>query len=248
MSKLLRIAAVSVVLASCSSSDDPGIEVDVAIASPSSPAVVEGVRTFETNQGHRIVLTKAYLATGSVGLLACLDHDHHHLTWGERLRRLIVADAHAHSMSSPVQLGIPVVESLLAPAGERIHVGTMEPPPGDYCGLRYAAFAADHDAAGLPEDVSMEGKTLYLEGLFEPADGSAAVAFQIDSAESFEIDLIFPQLELGGSGELEASFSLGKSGDHWFDDLPLDTSADLSEAIGTTFLLRLRDSLKVQMP
>jgi hypothetical protein len=65
----------------------------------------------------------------------------------ERLQQFLIPQAFAHTSSSPTLLGTPHV--LDVRALQSVVIGTLEPPPGEYCGLRVFISAADDDAVGL---------------------------------------------------------------------------------------------------
>lgn len=275
MRSSLAIPLILVLCACCASLDEEqGLAVEVALSAPSSPELVDGVRTLQNDLGYRVRITKAYLATGSVELRPCHDDDDHHHEGdddhhggddhggddhghddrhtGLDLRRigrglldLVVARAHAHAPGSPAKLGIPVVESLLASAGTRIDVGTMRPPPGHYCRIRYTAFAADADAVGLPADASMVGRTLRIEGSWS-RNGSEETPFVVDSALSFKVDLDFPELSLDTEGTSFAALTIGKSLNRWFDGV--DFESDDAEDIEDTVFDNMPETFRASRP
>src|SRR5262245_2644690 len=122
--KPLSVFAITVVVcltagASCSSSES-GLEVGVHLAAPASPALEDGSRHFESDQGYEVMLTRGYLAVGSVAIMECeaaAARAPLRLPFGTSV-------AFAHSMSSPTMLGEPGVIDLLAPAQSEFLLGT----------------------------------------------------------------------------------------------------------------------------
>ncbi|AKU91301.1 hypothetical protein [Vulgatibacter incomptus] len=233
MYRFLAILTAGLV-ASCAASDDPGLRIDIATASPSSPLQPGGTRIIETNLGYRVELTRGYLATGLVELPPCQHHSAATGGLGDRLLDLLVPRAFAHGDGSPVKLAIPLVESLLAPQGSAAEIGTLEPPPGLYCAVLYTAAAADDDALGLPDDVDMVGTTLFLAGTFQAHDATEVMSFEIISSRALPATIsLNPPLELSASGRHSARVTIHKDPTHWFDDLDLRSMSpnDFAEAV-----------------
>jgi hypothetical protein len=221
---LCLAASLLLPLAQCS---DHGIEVAVSLLhhyrkgpDGTYPAGQPGgaPRTFQTSLGYQVTLTRAYLAIGSVEIVACPGAS----AW---LRRAVFGSgrALAHTPASPTRIGTPHVESLLRADFEPLALGDLAPPPGAYCTALVAVAQADADAEGLPADVSMVGKSIYLEGRYVPPMGGAPTDFTIVSLvrQSATVTLMSEQgqpspLRLDGASA-GAQLNIGISYDGWLD-------------------------------
>ncbi|WP_394832135.1 hypothetical protein LVJ94_37020 [Pendulispora rubella] len=222
----------------CSGSDSDGVTVAVDLEAPSSTKQSMVTKTWTTDLGYTVTLQDAYLATGSVEIVPCASAANRF-----ELRDLFsVREAHAHVEGSPTKLGTPVIESLLAAGGTRVHVGTMAPPPNSYCQVRYGVRAADGDAVGLPSDVSMVGKSIYLRGTHARAGGQP-VAFEASSGSALEVTASLGPTMLSGSGTQSAVLVVHKVADTWFDGIAFDTAA--SDDIARAVLEHVRQSLTI---
>lgn len=195
----------------CSTSSKEGITVSVVTEAPRSPAFDASTRTFVTDSGVRVTLTRGFVSTGSVQILACAS------AWGARSwRRTWMREAHAHTEGSPTLLGIPAVESLLADPGSRMTLGQLQPPAGTYCRVKHLVQAADPDALGLPSDGSMLGKSLLVEGTYVVA-GTDARPFRFASSASFDVTSDVDPVSLSVDDRRLVTMILTKTGDRWFD-------------------------------
>lgn len=114
----------------------------------------QGTDSWPGEDGQPVMLTEGALVVGSVELLRCDGAQ-------APTKRRAVGVAWAHSGSSPLKVGTPVVLDLLAGASHN-GVGTFEPPPGRYCSARVEAAPADADALGLSAHPHVEGATLKV--------------------------------------------------------------------------------------
>lgn len=195
----------------CSGTSTEGVTVDVAVEAPSSPPVTRGARTFDTDGGVHVVLTRGYLNTGSLEIFACDGTPTSSSFSVFALRR-----AYAHSVGSPTSLGVPLVQSLLEAAGATRAEGTLHPPPASYCRVKRTIAAADPDALGTPADGSMTGKSLLVEGTYA-VSGGAPTPFSFASTASFDLETIVDATTLSTEGRRTATVVLSWNGDRWFD-------------------------------
>jgi len=137
-----------------------------------------GVRHFTTTRGEIITLSRAYLAVSSVELFPCPAPS----TWRWLKHLSPVGMAHAHSELNPRRLGTPHVSSLERPDGEPLELGTLRPPPDDYCHARLVFGPADEDAEGAPLEGGLVGKTLLLEGTYSASAGEPVQPFVLESS------------------------------------------------------------------
>ncbi len=220
-------------LGGCSSSSTEGVTISVELDAPRIPVGADGTRSFDTDRGVRVVLTRGFLNTGSVEIFSCSPSS----SW--RLSPRFVREAHAHVVGSPTLLGVPAVESLLARDGTWTNVGVLHPPPATYCRVRQTVLAADEDAPSLPPDGAMVGKSLFVEGTYAASDG-APHAFQFSSTASFDATFTVAEVALSVEGKRTAHLVLSKIDDRWFDGVDFD--GDPQDA-ATKILENLRSSL-----
>ncbi len=180
-----------------------------------------GSRSFTTDRGELIHLSRAYLTVSSVELFPCPAPS----AW-RWLRRLSpVGTAHAHSESNPRRLGTPHVSSLERPEGETLELGTLHPPPATYCRARLVFAPADEDAEGEPLQVGMAGKTLWLEGSVSTDAGAPGQAFSLESSAVITVELPLESLHLSEES-LESRQLITLAYDRWLDGLsPLEPDA-----------------------
>lgn len=210
--------------ASCSSSE-PGLEVDVLLAPPASPALTNGERRFSTDEGYDVTITRGYLAIGSVELEPCPAEAR------SFTRSLGVGVAYAHSVTSPTRLGNPGVISLGTTADDELLLGTLKPPPGDYCSVRVGLTPADEDAAALPSDVDFVGLTLFLEGSY--GKGAEQADFRAASGTELEVTTLMEPLTLDDGSSSKVRLTLGSRAEHWFDgiDFSTATSGEIADGV-----------------
>lgn len=229
------LAAMVLSWTGCSSSTSRGVEVTIALEAPSSPDLEGASRRFATDLGLSVELSRGYLATGAVEIFRCEGS-----IARVKPRPWLLREAFAHSVGSPTRLGIPAVESLLAPVGAREVIGEIYPAEATYCSARQTLHPADDDALGLPEDVSMVGRSLFMEGTY--ARGEAAPSpFRIVSDAELERDVTLPAIALDAKGRRTARLVLTKAADRWFDGV--DFERDDEGAIARRVLENVRDSL-----
>lgn len=99
----------------------------------------------------------------------------------ERMQQWLIPAALAHTSSSPTLLGNPLV--LDVRAQQSVVAGTLEPPPGEYCGLRIFISAADDDSVGLDLHPWMLNRSVAL------ARGSDVL---IETTAAYEFRVEFP--------------------------------------------------------
>ncbi|MCY1078469.1 hypothetical protein [Archangium lansingense] len=193
---------------------------------PARQAKAEGsTREFTNNQGDRITLTRAHVTLSSVEIIPCQTSS----AW--RWLRMLspIGTAHAHEANTPRRLGTPHVSSLERPDGEPLALGTLEPPPGNYCRARLVFAPADADAEGLVPEVNMVGRTLLLEGQVLPADGGPVRPFRLESASLINAELSLEGLSLSPDA-METSRTLHLAYDRWLDGVDL-ASPEASEQV-----------------
>jgi len=239
ISKIITVTLFSLILVSCNSGDsgsshsEEGITVtfaathqqtpDATLQVPTAPA---GVKTFANSEGIKITLTKAYLVIWSIRLESDCN-----TTLFTQLRQTIfnqfIPTALAHTETTPTQLGVPNVINLLAADLTELELGTINPPPGHYCGMTVELLKADADTQKLPADINMINRMLYLEGQYLPLGTSQPVAFTVALAKTplpRHLRLVTP-LTLS-SDQRTARLTTRIYYDRWFDGLNLSTLDD----------------------
>lgn len=229
---LLALSFGLLFIAACSSSDiTPGTEVHAHVthvpAEAPAPAVTTGSssKLLSYTSGDTIELTAAYLSLSEMELRTdCVAHPFARLL--DAVVDLVVPSAIAHTESTPTRLGTPLVVNLLNPDTEEIEFGHFSPAPGSYCGITIHMHAADGDARGLPDSLSMIGLVLYLEGNYN--DGSGDLPFIIEmNLELEHADVAFPAAIVLSEASLTGEAHLNIEYNTWFDNIAM---ADLVAA------------------
>jgi hypothetical protein len=236
--KLLLPAALA--LAACSSVSElsQGLVLTVhAEAAAAAGRAADGTLTVVTDLGYTVRLERAYLVSSSVEIFACP-------TLGRRLSRWAVGSAEAHAPGSPTRLGTALVEPLTGGAPAAIPLGAIRPPPDRYCRVVYTASAADPDAVGLPADLEVAGKTVYLAGTFQrgPADPRP---FTVSSSAPFTVEATLGDADLFAARP-QATLAVRKQADHWFDGVDFETHPPRVMAIEV--LENIRRSIRLEGP
>lgn len=226
---------------SCGDDDEPAGNAEVTVevvhdfetvAAPVGGLTVlhEQPRTFTTNQGFEVTLTKAYLVISAVRVHAASEHGH-----GNTLR----------PFTSPTFPGIraPMVERLLEHDLEPVTMGNFQVPAGQYHGMTVTLEPATGEAAGLPESVNMIGRTLYLEGTVTKGDFSSPILVSWDGSADVEVafaaghdhgapgvgrnrlEPVNDEAPLDLRAGTPTTIRIGKSCAGWFDDLDFATAS-----------------------
>jgi hypothetical protein len=128
-------------------------------------------------------------------LLRCPDAGG--LSFARLLEELVspVGVARAHTVESgPTTLGTPYAADLL---GSGADMGVLEPPWGQYCGVRMVFGPADGDAENLPRDTPLLGASLVLEGA-----EAGGPDFRVETAALRSVwRELDPPLELSSTGD-----------------------------------------------
>lgn len=227
----LRHSPAVLLLALCAcGSREEGVQLHLQLdLRPTRDATAEGTtRSFTTAQGGHVTLTRALVTLGSLELFPCTTTTSRMWRWLRQLSPIGTAQAHTVS-TNPRLLGTPHVSGLERSDGEALALGTLEPPPADYCRARLVFAPADEDAAGLPTDVDMQGKTLILEGQLVPAEGGAAQPFHLESNGLTNAEVWLEKLSLSEKAP-EASRTVHLAYDHWLDGVD-PASLDAAEQV-----------------
>lgn len=221
----------------CSSSEEPGVELTITMA-VAPGATDDGSMQLRTDTGYTVSLDRAYLGLGAVEIHGCDE------TGGDALLRRWFGPklALAHTTSSPTRMGEPFVLSLLAGDRGPVEIGTLLPPPGDYCVTQVDLEAADDDARGLPDDVDMVGATLDVAGSWSNADESHQ-DFQWRTATGSERSLERP-FSLSRD-ERQRTLALRAIVDHAFDGVDFAEQTNSEQA--KTVLFNITQRLEAAM-
>lgn len=190
-----------------------------------------GDRSFTRADGQVLTLTRGYVALGSVELRPCEE------ALGWRLLKALspVGTAHAHSVGSPLKLGVPHVSGLERPDGDVLTLGTVRPPPGRYCRARLTFEPADADAEGLPgadSGVDMGERTLWLEGTRVPAGGGEPQPFRLVTSNVATVDVVLDGLTLSEE-EPAAERTFALAWDTWLATVDLESPDAAAAALDT---------------
>jgi len=140
--------------------------------------------------GTEVTVTRGWVTVSALEIVPCPTSALRRV-WSE----LGYGTAHAHTASRPTRIGDPTVVSARQDAGGRTLLGTFQPPAARYCSLLITFAPADEDAALLPTEVDMVGKTLWLDGTRTPPFGTVQ-PFHLESAGTGIADLALGPVQL----------------------------------------------------
>lgn len=197
---------------------------DATLQVPSVPA---GVRTFLNSEGVPITLTKAYLVIWSIELKSDCTTTLFTQLWQPIFNRFLLPAAIAQTETTSTQLGVSNVIDLLAADLTEIELGTIHPPPGDYCGMTVELRKADDNTQRLPTDINMINRLLYLEGQYIPLGNDQPTTFKVDIAKApLPRDLALASSLILSSDHRTARLVVSVHYDRWFDALDLSALND----------------------
>ena len=111
-----------------------------AAPSPATlPAMAAGAKTFTTDLGDTVTITKAYMVIASTTIETSCD-DSFYASLNHMLREsvdgaldMVIPSAHAHTTATPTSTGEPHVIDILAEDDTPVAIGSMSPSVADYC-------------------------------------------------------------------------------------------------------------------
>jgi hypothetical protein len=252
---LLLPLALTVV--SCGDDDEPAGNAEVVVevvhdfetvAAPGGGLTVlhEEPRTFTTDQGFEVTLTKAYLVLSAIEVHAAGGQDH-----GAPLRP-------AHSPTFP-GIHAPMVERLLEHDLEPVAMGNFQVAQGQYHGMTVTLEPGGAGPARRTPAVGMVGETLYLEGTVTKGEFSGNILVSWDG--SADVPVAFATghdhgatatrrgglTPAGSEGTLDLRagtptiLRIGKSCAGWFDGIDFTTAS--GAAVATSVVAHVQASL-----
>jgi hypothetical protein len=180
------------------------------------------MRTFTTDDGWKVMLTRAYITTSGASLLRCdeeeLDFD---LYWGP-----VAENINSQDLDNLTLAGMPVEKS------EFCTIAIDYGPNADFLG-----------------DAQYGGATFYLEGGAEK-DG-VTVPFTISSTDSLHVELDLSAMEAGGplvvdgTESFPVDLTVAKTYDRFFDGIDFATATpdDLEAQVATVLAMETTVSL-----
>lgn len=168
------LAALTLTSACVNESYD-GVPIDLSYSSTLRPGFEFGGATVDAFG----------IAIGFTRIHACESDEDPTVPWAQRLRGLLLQDAHAHSPSTPTSSGIPV---LLATSDSDSHdlvsAGLRPPRGGSYCSVEIQLLAADDDTHLLDRipEVLRHASIARLDGAWVGAAAGRSRIFVLDDA------------------------------------------------------------------
>lgn len=211
--------AVMIAVAACGWRSD-GVRIDLAASTAlPAPARADAAGLHWTAQdGTLVTVTRGWVTVSSIEIFPCPPSALRKV-WNE----LGYGTARAHTTSNPTRLGAPTVVSALQEAGTAVPLGALRPPAVRFCRMRVTFEPADEDAASLPAEVDMVGKTLWLDGTRTPPSGTAQ-PFHLEASGIGTVELDIDPVELG-EANLEASAVVELHPARWLDGVDLGSGA-----------------------
>jgi hypothetical protein len=166
-------------------------------------ATVEASGGWQTvnDRGYRVRLERGYLVDYSMELVECpkealqsgLD-----ASWPWLPVRSAWA-GHMPTTPNPAAIHTPHIEALHAPTD--FEVGSLPLAAQRYCRIHYLIARANRSAVGLPEDVDMVERSLYVRGTYQSADAPEPRPFELaTSAANAVLTQLFPPGQYGVKG------------------------------------------------
>jgi hypothetical protein len=211
-----------------------GIEVDVAYQPEATPAQIR------TDLGYRVALKRALIVVGRVELIRCDN-------FVMELQDLFgPARARAHVLDTPTSLGVPLIIDLMESAGTPEFAGTMEPPPGRYCGIRVLGMPADQDAVGLSdENLDMMQHSVLVAGQVTDETSGEETPLLARIWEVLQYEMLFDHPLVFDSPVLE-NVSIQIDHRKWFDGI--DFALQSPDAVQRQITENVRSSLQAVLP
>jgi hypothetical protein len=168
----LALAVMATTMVACGSSYDPGVQVELLSRPSVSTAPEQGAAV-----GVRFIEMR--WTSTEVELIACPNALLRMQSW-------LVPSAYAHGTSTPTLQAVPTVVNAIGNAS--IQLGSLAPPAGHYCSVRYRVAPADGDAVGLTSAPAMLGTSLLIRGVIGQDDDEPR-EFQLISQRAFDLIL-----------------------------------------------------------
>lgn len=173
------LLALSALLLGCEEQESvpaPTIDLRVAHAPLPSPAVIVN------DLGYRIEVDQWVTVSASIELRPCSESAS--LLW-----RLIGGTATAHVTPTETRAGGSAQPRDLLGDGAATLFGTLTPPAGRYCQVRYASSPADGDVEGSGNSAPMVGKSMVIAGRYTSPGGGDPVPFSLSTTLGTRVDL-----------------------------------------------------------
>ena len=153
------------------------------------------------DRGYRVHVEHGYLADYSMELVECpraaLVSDIESLWAWFPLRT--ASAGHMPTTPNPAAIHTPHIEALHAPTD--FNVGSMLLAPQSYCRVHYLIARANRSAVGLPDDVDMVERSLYVRGTAQATATTEPHPFELaTSAANAVLTDLFPPGRFGAQG------------------------------------------------
>jgi hypothetical protein len=154
-----------------------------------------------TDRGYRVHIERGYLVNYSMELVECpkeaLASDAE-TQWAWFAVQPAWA-GHAPTTPNPAAIYTPHIEALHAPTN--FEVGSRLLAAQRYCRVHYLIARANRSAVGLPDDVDMVERSLYVRGTYQAAAAAAPRSFELaTSAANAVLTELFPPDHFGAQG------------------------------------------------
>lgn len=162
---------------------EPGTSVEVEIAAVSNPG--DATRTELTSDlGYHVRLDQFYLVLSKVELMPCPGAQQISV-----LRELFGPSvAYAHGQNTMTAWAVP---NVLAPLVDDhpVSIAVLHPSAIAYCSIRVALEAADADAERMPEEIDMNGLSMFVTGTYGVGSSAPGWSFLYQSFVATTMDL-----------------------------------------------------------
>lgn len=153
------------------------------------------------DRGYRVHLERGYLVDYSMELVECekVALEPVDALFSVGLMEGTAWAGHAPTTPNPAAIHTPHIEALHTPADA--DVGSMLLAGQRYCKVHYLIARANRSAVGLPDDVDMVERSLYVRGASQAATAAAPRPFELTtSAANAVLTELFPPGQFGARG------------------------------------------------
>ena len=192
------------------------------------------LQSLQNNLGYQVEIETAYLVHYSVQLIPCAEES----SVTAAVFAPWIAIAGHGDENDPSMSPIPVVEALHGQ--EPLSLGTVQMTPNRYCGVHYLIGRANVASDGLPPEVSLVDRSLYVRGHWHK-EGGQVTAFEWETELAYGAFREIP----ADSPEGAIRWLVTRTPDALFQDVDFEESSDTQQM--WQFLINAVDGVHVRI-
>lgn len=242
---------VSWVFCACSGDVQAGAQVEITLAAASS-----GALSLSDAQNLPVTLTRVLISTASLELIPCEGPPIAALAAPATpdtpalLRFITFAPSRAFAHVEPTSTRLTISSPHDALDGQTTSAGTLRPPPGDYCALRYLIAATRDATANSPaQPATSPSPSLLIEGFVDLPPLQFAFSLHTTAAYDVFLPLSSPLTVQGHTGE-RVQVTVHHNPNAWLNNISLNTlntPTDNPKALAERALLNIASACQAQM-